>query len=315
MHNIINKSQKNKKKIKTELAEVAVGLYVWNGEKTINDTLVSLRKQSYKKIKIFVLDNLSTDNTCKIVKKFLRDKRIKLIVDKKKRNQADAPFYLLNNYLKKFKYCMLIGDDDVFQKKYIELLISKILKDESDLCYSSYKLIDQNKKLWSIKDTNIYQNSNYFLNTGRFLIYRNIVPIIFGLFKTRNLINSFKCYKIYDDSLVNFDNLMMLNFLANNKVSYVNKKILYYRKKNRIETAKNRDQSGIYNFDKISNSFLLIFKYQFNFCLKVLGTLRKSDKLKCKEKLILQILTVITCLQKCFTFILKRLFAIKFQYN
>ena len=162
MHNINNKSQKNKKKIKTGLAEVAVGLYVWNGQKTINDTLVSLRKQSYKKIKIFVLDNQSTDNTCKIVKKFLHDKRIKLIIDKKKRNQADAPFYLLNNYIKKFKYCMLIGDDDIFHKNYIQLLISKMLKDDSDLCYSSYKLIDQNRKLWNIQDTNIYQNNNFF---------------------------------------------------------------------------------------------------------------------------------------------------------
>jgi glycosyltransferase involved in cell wall biosynthesis len=315
MHNKTNKLYKNKKKIEVRLPEVAIGLYVWNGEKTINDTLLSLRKQSYKKIKIFILDNQSTDNTCKIVKKFLQDRRIKLIVDKKKRNQADAPSYLLNNYLKKFKYCMLIGDDDIFQKKYIQLLISKILKDESGLCYSSYKLIDQNRKLWNIKNANIYQNSNFFLNTGKFLIYRNIVPIIFGIFKTKNLINSFKYYKIYDNSLVNFDNLMMLNFLANNKVSYVNKKIFYYRKKNRIESAKNRDQNGIYNFDKISNSFLLIFKYQFNFCLKVLNALEKSDKLKCKDKLILQILTIITCLQKCLSFIVKKMFAVKFQYD
>jgi glycosyltransferase involved in cell wall biosynthesis len=60
--------------------EVGIGLYVWNGDKTIHQTLSSIINQTYKNIKIYILDNQSTDKTTEIVKKFQKkDKRVNLI--------------------------------------------------------------------------------------------------------------------------------------------------------------------------------------------------------------------------------------------
>ena len=58
---------------------------------------------------------------------------------------------------------------------------------------------------------------------------------------------------------VNFDNLMLADFLANNKISYIKNTLFYYRKKNRKETAVIRKQKGVYQFQTLSIYLFLIF--------------------------------------------------------
>ena len=133
------------------------------------------------------------------------------------------------------------------------------------------------------------------------------MPIAFGIFNTQALIKSFKYYKIYDDSLVNFDNLMLVDFLSSNKVSYTNEVLFYYRKKDRIQSAITRKQKGIYQFKKISGSLFLIFKYQLTFSLKVFNIIKKSKKINFLQKLILYTLIIISYFQKCLFFIIKKI--------
>ncbi len=303
---------------------VAIGIHVWNGEKTITETLKHLVNQSYKEIKIFILDNQSNDGTVGIVKSFQKyNKNIFLIIDKKKRDPAAAQRILVNKYLKDYEFCVMIGDDDVLNKSFIENLLLKLIKEKTQLCYSSYKLINLKKKLMYIKNYPIYDYKNinnfffntYSLNLTKFIIYRNLVPLIFGIFKTQALIKSFKHYKIYDKSLLNFDNLMLVDFFANNKVSYVNKNLFYYRKKDRKKTGLLRNQKGAY---QLQNSLLyqfLIFKYQFTLSIKMIILIKKSVKLKLVHKLLLYILIIIIYPQKCFSFIIKNTFFIKSKYN
>ena len=265
---------------------IAIGIHIWNGQRTIEATLNSLINQKYKNIKIFILDNQSKDKTVKIIKKIQKKfKKIELIIDRIKRDPASAQRILLLKYLKNYKHCMLIGDDDIFHKNYIKDVFLKLNKEQTKLSYSSFKLIDFNNKLWDVKNRPIYNSQKvnsffflnyYFLNLIKFIIYRNLVPIAFGIFNTQALIKSFKHYKVYDGSLVNFDNLMLVDFLATNKVSYTKKVLFYYRKKDRIESAIIRKQKGIYQFKKISASLFLIFKYQLTFSIKVLNIIKKS---------------------------------------
>ena len=289
---------------------IAIGIHIWNGQRTIEATLNSLINQKYKNIKIFILDNQSKDKTVKIIKKIQKKfKKIELIIDRIKRDPASAQRILLLKYLKNYKHCMLIGDDDIFHKNYIKDVFLKLNKEQTKLSYSSFKLIDSQK-------VNKFSFLNYyFLNLIKFIIYRNLVPIAFGIFNTQALIKSFKHYKVYDGSLVNFDNLMLVDFLATNKVSYTKKVLFYYRKKDRIESAILRKQKGIYQFKKISASLFLIFKYQLTFSIKVLNIIKKSKRINFIQKLILYLLILITYFQKCFFFIIKKIFLIKFQYN
>ena len=61
----------------------------YNGEKNLKDCLNSITAQNYKDYEIIVVDDASTDSSCKIVKKY---KQIKLIKHKKNK----GPYYLLD---------------------------------------------------------------------------------------------------------------------------------------------------------------------------------------------------------------------------
>jgi glycosyltransferase involved in cell wall biosynthesis len=290
---------------------IGIGLYVWNGEKTIHQTLSSLINQTYKKIKIYVLDNRSTDKTTDIVKKFIKkDKRITLIVDKKRRDQASAPRFLLNKFLRNFKYSVIVSDDDIYHKKFIELTVTKLKKNKLNMVYPSYNLIDEKGKIYKSRDFPIYsENSSMFLNLIKFITYRNnAIMMNAGVFETKCSINSYKYHRIYDSSLVNWDNLMLLHFFANYKIGYVKQKLINSRVKDRIKSARNRGQEGIFKFEKFTFFMFMIFVYQFNFSIMALKIIYKSNKLNILQKIILNFIVISLYFQKCTSYIVKKFY-------
>ena len=59
---------------------ITVLVAAYNAENTIQTTLAALRKQSWRNLEILVLDDCSTDNTCKVVEDYCcRDSRIRLL--------------------------------------------------------------------------------------------------------------------------------------------------------------------------------------------------------------------------------------------
>lgn len=62
--------------------KISICIPVYNGAKTILETLKSVTSQTYKDFEIIVVDNASTDNTVELVNS-VRDNRIKLYVNEK----------------------------------------------------------------------------------------------------------------------------------------------------------------------------------------------------------------------------------------
>jgi glycosyltransferase involved in cell wall biosynthesis len=314
---------------------IAIYLPVWNSQETIKNALLSLLNQTYKKIIIFILDNRSSDKTVSIIKNIQqKDNRIKLIIDKKKRNAVDAQTYLFKKYIIKYKFCMQIADDDIFHPKFIEITLNKIKKEKTSLSYTSYKLIDLENNLSNIEDYPTYQTYNkikkkiitqqlfkyfgfnsFFTNLVKYITYRNIVPIVFGIFLTRDFsLSMLKYNKIYDQSQINYDNLYMIDFLANNKVSYTSKKLFYYRIKDRIKTAIERGQKGIYQLNNFSLKTFKIFIYQLTFSIKIAHIINNSNKINLISKILLNIIIFMLYFQKCLSFVLKKSLKIQNKY-
>ena len=59
-----------KRREKIEKPLVCIVIVNWNGEKIIGDCLDSLKKTSYKNLKMVVIDNGSKDKSKEIIKKF-----------------------------------------------------------------------------------------------------------------------------------------------------------------------------------------------------------------------------------------------------
>ncbi|MGJ0319201.1 glycosyltransferase [Aliarcobacter cryaerophilus] len=58
--------------------KISIITIVYNREKTIEDTIISVLNQTYKNVEYIVVDGASTDNTLKIVNKY-KDKISKII--------------------------------------------------------------------------------------------------------------------------------------------------------------------------------------------------------------------------------------------
>jgi glycosyltransferase involved in cell wall biosynthesis len=63
-----------------KLPKVSVIMPIFNEEKWISQSLESIQKQTYKNIEIIIVDDFSTDNSIKIIERYVKsDNRIKLI--------------------------------------------------------------------------------------------------------------------------------------------------------------------------------------------------------------------------------------------
>ena len=185
---------------------ICIGITVWNGEKTIENSLLSLLKQNYlEKIFIVILDNRSDDKTVTIVKKLInknkkKNIKIKLIIDKKKRSGVAAQRHLAKKYFNNYNYCMFAMDDDIYHKNFISSTTKELKK---KFRFSIHKLYDDRRKKKKIKVRNkpIYSHvNNLFVNVANYIIYRNINPIFFGVYKSQSLLELLNFYNYFDNS-------------------------------------------------------------------------------------------------------------------
>mgnify|MGYP001441441066 CR=1 FL=1 len=121
----------------------------YNNGKYIKQNIESLKNQVYKNIEIIYHDDLSTDNSIEILKKF---KNIKLIKNKKKGKFGS--FNQMDGFIRAFKkstgdVIFLLDSDDYFDFKKVKTIISKF---------------QNNQKITAIYDLPILVKKNNFIN-------------------------------------------------------------------------------------------------------------------------------------------------------
>ena len=296
--------------IKFVSTKIGIGINVWNGERTIKRVLDSLIKQTYKNFTIYILDNKSTDDTVNIIKKIKKIKnKIKLIIDKKNRDIPSSQRILVNKFLIRHKYSMIVNDDDFYHPQFIKECLNIFKNKNIDMVYCLYKIFDD-KKIYNTRNYPVYNTKNgKFVNIINFLIYRNIVPMIFGLYKTTTLHNSFKNYQPISGSKFNYDNQFMLHYISNNNIECIKKKLFFYYKKNR-SNVKNNKIKLIYND---YNSLTLIYLYQFILLKKFLKLFLKNTNFNISQKFIIILLSIFIYVQKTTTYVIR--FIIKKLFN
>lgn len=129
------------KDIKKEISfypKVSVILGVYNGEKTINNSVKSILKQSYKNIELIVIDDCSKDNTVKELEKF--GTKIKLI--KNKENMG--VYYGRNLGIKNSTGDIIaIQDaDDISDKNRIKYSVNELIKRNVEFVLANGKNIN-----------------------------------------------------------------------------------------------------------------------------------------------------------------------------
>jgi glycosyltransferase involved in cell wall biosynthesis len=92
------------------MPKISIILPTFNGSKYIREAIDSVLTQTFQDWELIVLDDGSTDNTCKIVNHYLTDKRMRFL--KNERNLGQNKTLNLGLKLAKGEYIARIDDDD-----------------------------------------------------------------------------------------------------------------------------------------------------------------------------------------------------------
>lgn len=139
-------------------AKVAILMATYNGEKYIRQQLDSIINQTYTNWELFISDDMSKDNTLKILKEYQqKDSRIKKIWIHNDNHGAFTNFYSLMTNLKKtnleFDYFFFCDQDDIWNNKKIEKMVNFINTKENEYIdmpivgYSDLNIMGTNNKI------------------------------------------------------------------------------------------------------------------------------------------------------------------------
>jgi len=123
---------------------VSIGIPVYNGEKFLEEAIVSVLGQSYGDFEIIISDNASTDRTQEICMKYAeQDQRIRCY--RNERNLGAAPNYNRVFQLSDAEYFKWADYDDIIGPDFLSTCIQVLDQNPSVvLCYPRAMIIDEN---------------------------------------------------------------------------------------------------------------------------------------------------------------------------
>lgn len=283
---------------------ISVAMATYNGQKYIEGQLLSIINQTQQIDEIIIVDDKSSDDTVKIIKKFIIENNAYNIV----LIQNDENLGYRRNFKKamsiaKGDYVFLCDQDDIWEKNKVEEMIKLISANPQILVLaSSFVLIDGKSNIIGSdsnnnhglyirkvkKETMVSVPFNDMLKHNAFqgcsLVIRKSINILFQ-----------SCFtdEIYHDSLINLLASMQ------NGLYFYNKELFRYRihEGNAVGINKSENYDELYNrcifannivnnlniLEKILPEFCQYqpdYKAKRNFCIEHLNYLKKKNFLK-----------------------------------
>ena len=214
----------------------------YNSEKFIEQTLQSIIKQTYKNWELLIVDDCSTDNSVKIIKKYVaNDKRIQFYKLKENSGAAVAR----NKAIEKAAgtFIAFLDSDDLWLPEKLAKQLAFMIDNNYNFTYTSYNLITENDTILN-KDVFCKPKLSY-----KKMLFSNKIGCLTAMYNAANL------GKIYMPKIrKRQDYALWLKILKQEKYAYGLPKIL----------ASYRDRS-----DSISNNKIEMLKWNWYLYRKV----------------------------------------------
>lgn len=126
---------------------LSIGLPVYNGEEYLEETLVSLQKQTFQDYTLIISDNASTDRTGEICQSYAAmDPRIRYFRNEKNIGATQNWYRVFD--LSSSEYFASAAHDDLYAPDYMQKCIDVLDCDPTVvLCYSRTKVIDESGEI------------------------------------------------------------------------------------------------------------------------------------------------------------------------
>ena len=220
---------------------VDIILPCFNCENTINATLKSVKSQSYKKWRLFIIDDGSQDKTFSKIKSYSKNKKIKIIKIKKNKGAG----FCRNLALKysKSEYVAFIDSDDIWKKNKLKIQLKFMTNNKYMFSYTNYIAFKKNNKNVAkrkILIPNSFNKKQFIKNTS---ICTSTMMIKRSIIKNTKFTNTKRCEDFF------FKCQLLKNYTAYR----VNKYLTFYRvSENSLQSSKIRN---IYWLWKINKKF------------------------------------------------------------
>lgn len=121
---------------------VSVITPVYNSEKYIENTINSVRNQSFSHFEMILVDDCSTDNSCQIIENIAKeDKRIRYILLEKNSGAAVARNTGID--AASGRYIAFLDSDDMWKENKLELQLNFMKKNKYAFTYTAFETITQ----------------------------------------------------------------------------------------------------------------------------------------------------------------------------
>lgn len=202
--------------------KISIIMPVYNTEKYLKRSIESVLNQSYDNIELIIINDGSTDNSEKIIKKYLNNKNI---IYKKIKNSGVAHARNVGLSISSGKFIGFIDSDDFIDENMYEMLYDKMISTNSDIVFCSYnKIFSDYSRIYTPKDKEVFgasviESKNILLNSNPYTPLK---------LYSKKLIeeNNIK----FDEDLRIFEDLLFCYklYLKANKISYVDKALYNY---------------------------------------------------------------------------------------
>ena len=131
---------------------ISVIVTVFNKEKFIEKTILCILKQMKKNYQLIIVNDGSTDNSSKLIKKIIKNRKFDIRYIKKKNSGPSISINIALKYVK-YSYIKLVDGDDLIAPDALNYMFAEMEKLNLDLLYGDWKWVKNTFKYKFIKDT------------------------------------------------------------------------------------------------------------------------------------------------------------------
>lgn len=158
-----------------ETYKISVIVPIHNSEKYLERCIQSILNQDYQNIEVILINDGSTDSSLEIMKNYENiDSRVKVI---SKENSGVSDTRNIGIKASIGDYVTFIDSDDYLEKESYSVMIKALEKNDADICFASYYIINDMKKeiiKFSWEDNKVFTKKE---------IVNNFIPRIIGSLK------------------------------------------------------------------------------------------------------------------------------------
>jgi|TARA_B100000003_G_C10866146_1_gene345062 glycosyltransferase involved in cell wall biosynthesis len=206
---------------------------LFNSSNHLEEMINSVKQQSFKNWELIIIDDCSTDNPVKIIKKF-KNKKIRYIRNRK--NIGAGLSRNIGTKLARGRYITFIDSDDKWHKDFLSKTFKFIKRKNCEFVFTSYYWMEEKGKIKG--KFNVPNVVDY-----RYILKTNPISCLTRMYDTKFI------GKIYSPDLkIRQDYVFCLTILKKIKFAYGLNKPLAYRRLRSNSLSNNKFRSAIYQF-------------------------------------------------------------------